>query len=414
MKMLGSRWLLPVLGIFYGVNMMDRSVLGIVGDAIKADLHLTDAQLGMVHSILLIMLIFLLIPGSVASDLFGRRRILGLAAGIWTCAMAFTGLAASFAQLICARALSSVNEGTAGAGATAWLASYFPAARRGSVLGKFQVSAPLGMCLGTVLGGVVLTLTGSWRLSFFLFVIPGILCTLLIPRLPDNQPPAEKGYFRELLRTLNLRTMLYCGIGTGFFCIIKFAYQTWLPVLILRSYDGITAITAGAMAASFLLAAAIGPIISGIVSDKMNARYPAGRVYVLIGCLGIVAASKLGLYWMVCRGSLPVLEIYGLFDGVCTMLPLPVYFTIIQDVVPERLRSGACGVMGAIIYLSGGAWGPLLVGSLSDYFGGGAEGLRMAELALLIFPVLAMCVYALDIRPYVREKAAAEKMNAVV
>ena len=54
MKKLDSRYLLPVLVLLYSMNFMDRSVLGIVGDALKADLCLSDAQLGLLHSVLLI------------------------------------------------------------------------------------------------------------------------------------------------------------------------------------------------------------------------------------------------------------------------------------------------------------------------------------------------------------------------
>ncbi|MDO5537888.1 MAG: MFS transporter [Desulfovibrionaceae bacterium] len=404
MKQLDSRWLLPVLILLYSMNFMDRSVLSIVGDALKADLSLSDGELGLLHSVLLITLIFLIIPGAALCDVLGRRRMLAIAAGLWTGAMALTGTAAGLVHLIGARALGSINEASVGAGGNAWLASWYPAEKRGRCIGIFQMSAPLGMALGTLLGGVILAWTGSWRAAFFLFIVPGLFCVLTVPRLPDRQAPAGKGYFRALPKLLKIRTLVFCGLGAGCYCIVKFAYQTWLPVLIMRSYEGISPWMAGAMAGSFLLMGAAGPVIGGSFSDWCARRGPSGRIRAIVACLGLVAASKFVLYWMTGLVPLSVLFAYGLFDGLLTMAPLPIYFTIAQDVVEDRFRAGACGLMGGIIYLTGGAWGPLLVGFFSDSFGGGAQGLRMAELVLLAFLLVSMLIFSLAAGSYARER----------
>ena len=65
MKKLDSRYLLPILILIYSMNFMDRSVLSIVGDALKADLGLSDGQLGILHSVLLISLIFFMLWGGI-------------------------------------------------------------------------------------------------------------------------------------------------------------------------------------------------------------------------------------------------------------------------------------------------------------------------------------------------------------
>lgn len=404
MKKLDSRYILPVLILLYGMNFMDRSVLGIVGDAIKADLGLNDGQLGLLHSILLIALIGLMLPCAALNDIIGRKRFISFAAAIWTAAMALTGTATSFIHLVCARALGSINEATMGSGGTAWLASNFPVEKRGKVIGLYQVSAPLGMALGMLLGGLILALTGSWRATFFLFLIPGILCVIAIPLLPDNQPPAQKGYFRALPKLLKSRTILLCSFGAGFYCISKFSYQAWLPVLLLRTYEGLAPWAAGAMVAAFLLIGVIGPIVGGAFSDVLNRRYPSGRVYAVVLSMALVAVSKFVLYYIIGVWSLPWVFAYGLFDGLVTMMPLPIYFTMVQDIVPNNLRSGAVGIFGTLTFLLGAAWGPLLVGFFSDLFGGGGAGLRMAQLVLVIFIALSAVAFACTVKSYVREK----------
>lgn len=404
MKKLDTKYILPVLILLYSMNFMDRSVLGIVGDALKADLGLSDGQLGLLHSILLIALIGLMIPCAALNDLLGRRRFISFAAAAWTAAMALTGTAASFVHLVCARALGSINEATMGAGGSAWLASNFPVEKRGKVMGLYQVSAPLGMALGMLLGGMILALTGSWRATFFLFILPGIFCVIAIPMLPDNQPKAQKGYFKSLPKLLKNRTILICAVGAGFYCITKFSYQAWLPVLLLRSYEGLAPWMAGAMVAAFLLIGVAGPILGGTFSDILNRRFSAGRVYAVVACMALVAVSKFVLYYVIGIWSLPWVFAYGLFDGLVTMMPLPIYFTMIQDIVPNHLRSGAVGIFGMLTFLLGAAWGPLLVGFFSDFFGGGGAGLRLAQLTLVIFLVLSAIAFACTVKTYVRDK----------
>jgi MFS family permease len=266
------------------------------------------------------------------------------------------------------------------------------------------MSAPLGMAMGTLLGGVLLALTGSWRVPFFIFLLPGILCVFALPCLPDNQPAVQKDYFKILPELFKRKTLIYCGIGAGFYSIAKFAYQTWLPVLILRSYEGLSPWLAGTITGSFLLVGVFGPIIGGTFSDSLNQRSKAGRIYAIVLCMTLVVSSKFLLYFLVGNISLPLLCAYGLFDGLLTMMPLPIYFTMAQDVVDDRVRSGACGVLGTLIYLSGGAWGPLLIGFLSDLLGGGAEGLRTAMMSLLGFMALSILIFFMAKNVYIKEK----------
>lgn len=401
-----SFFLLAVLIFFYGLNYMDRSVLSIVGDSLRMDLSLTDGQLGLLHSALLIMLIFLLIPGAALGDIVGRKPLLATAAGIWTGAMALVATATGFGQLLAGRCLASINEGTAGAGGVSWLANYFPAEKRGKVLGFYQMAVPLGMSLGLFLGGVILAITGSWRLSFYCFLIPGVFCVFAIPKLPDRQVISTAHYFGAFGKLLKIKTLILCGIGAGFFCICKFAYQAWYPLLLLRSYPELSPVKAGLIAGVFLLAGALGPIIGGTLSDKWNRTSPSGRCYALAVCLAAIVLVKSALYF--CTGKIGLVGLcgIGIVDGIITMTPMPIYFAICQDVAPDNLRGTATGIMGALVYLTGGAWGPLLIGFLSDYFNGGAGGLRCAELVLLVFPALAILVYLLCSIPYRKENLA--------
>ena len=400
---LPQKLLLPVLIFYYSMNFMDRSVLGIVGEAMKNDMGFSDGQLGLLHSILLITLILLIFPCSIINDLFKRRKVIGFFAGVWGLGMALTASATGFAGLVAARVLGSANEASTGAGGTAWLSSVYPAEKRGRVLGIFQMSAPLGMALGTLLGSFVLALTGNWRVGFALFVLPAFAAAIVIPRLPDRQPPSAGGFFSGLPAILKTRTILIGACATGIFSIIKYSYQAWMPILLIRSYD-LEPLYAGPLAACFLLVGAAGPVLGGIMADAWARRSPSGRVKTAAVLLFLIVLSKIALYSMMGRVSLWAICAVGIADGVILMMPISAYFSFIQDVVEPQYRSSAMGLFGTVTFLTGGAWGPLMVGILSDFFGGGAAGLLHAMEALLVFAFLSGCLYLLVIRFYVREK----------
>ena len=120
------RALLPVLFLLYALNCTDRSALGVLGGAIQADMGLSDAGMGLIHSALLISLPLLILPAAALNDIVGRRRMLSLAAALWSGATALAGGAAGFVSFGTARFLAGVNEAFTGAGASSWLAAMYP------------------------------------------------------------------------------------------------------------------------------------------------------------------------------------------------------------------------------------------------------------------------------------------------
>lgn len=73
----------------------------------------------------------------------------------------------------------------------------------------------MGMALGTLTGGAVLAVTGSWRAAFFLFAGPGIGLALLMPHLPDTQIPARRRYFVGVSAVLRSRSLVLAGLAAG-------------------------------------------------------------------------------------------------------------------------------------------------------------------------------------------------------
>lgn len=398
---------LLILIVFYALNFMDRSVMAMVSEAMRLDLGLNDMQVGLCHSLLLISLVLLIIPCSALNDIFGPKRMIALAAGLWSLGMAGTGLAVSFPSLVAPRVLAGFNDAFTGSGGAVWLSKLYPPQKSGRVLGLFYMSVPVGMALGTLLGGLVLAVFGNWRLAFLCFVVPGVLVMLAIARLPGVKPAAGEPYWTGCRKVVRSRVLLLTGFAVGSYTILKFAYQAWLPTLIMRTYDLDGGIV-GVLTSGMLLAGAIGPYLGGCLADHWQARADNGKIKAAIVCMLVMVASKVSFYLLIGTVGLPAICVFGLVDGVLTMTPLPIYFSLVQDVVPTRYRSLAIGVMGTLGFLTGGAWGPLLVGALSEAFGSGAAGLRLAMVALCAAGVLSVVFYACQLKIYLKEKAAVE------
>lgn len=414
MKPLPSSWTLPTLVVLYSLNYMDRSVLAAVTEAMRADLGLNDMQMGLIHSILLIALMLILIPCATMCDVAGRRRMLTLATSVWSVGVFLTGTAASFLQLLAARMCTSFNDGFAGSGGSSWVSVAYPPEKRGRMLGFFHMSSPLGMTLGTLFGGLVLTLFGSWRACFLAMLVPAAGLVFLLPRLPDPEKPAGlaglKPYVKGMRQMIFEPAMLVNGVAVGFFTMLLMTYQSWMPTLLIRSY-GLSAGAAGAMFAGMVLAGMAGPVLGGMLADWWKGRAEDGRPRAAAFAMLVLAVEKSFFYGTMGSFSPTLTLVFGLVDGIVTVLPIPIYFALVQDIVPARYRNLSMGVMGAICFLTGGAWGPLCAGVLSEWFGGGADGLRMAMLLLLGFAVVAAALFWKMCPVYLRRKREVEAME---
>lgn len=407
------RALLPVLFFLYALNFMDRSALGVLGGAIQADMGLSDAGMGLLHSALLISLPLLILPAAALNDIAGRRRMLSLAAALWSGAMTLAGCAAGLVSFGTARFTAGVNEAFTGAGASSWLAAMYPPSRRGKVLGLFFMCLPAGMALGTFTGSLSLGLTGSWRSCFYLLAACGLLTALLVPLLPDAQPRIRAGaYAAGIALVLRSRTLLLTGLGAAMYNIILYSYQSWTPTLLARAYGQEAGGTTGPAFAVMLLAGAIGAWAGGLLADRWQRRRRDGRVFAAMAAVLIMAFFKLLFYLCAGRVGYGPACVIGVVDGMFSILPMAVLFSIVQDVAPEEYRSLSVGVMGTISFLAGGAWGPLLTGMLSAALGEGAAGMG-AALALSALAALPACCFLYGMRAsYVAECLAAARRSS--
>ena len=147
-----KRLILALLVSAYTLNFIDRTIIATIGQAIKVDLKITDAQLGLLGGLYFALLYTLLgIPLARAAERFSRVNIITGAVVIWSGFTALCGTAASFLTLSAFRFGVGVGEAGLGPPAHSLISDYFEPKRRASALAVYSFGIPFGTMLGAVL-----------------------------------------------------------------------------------------------------------------------------------------------------------------------------------------------------------------------------------------------------------------------
>ena len=186
-------YVLGVLVIVYTVNFIDRQILSILAEDIKADLQLDDAQLGFLYgTVFAIFYAVFGIPLGRLADNWRRGRLMALGLAVWSGMTALTGLCSNYVQLSAARIGVGIGEASASPAAFSMLADYFPKHRRALAMAIYSSGVFLGMGLSLPIGGSISDAWDSaypadapfgfrgWQVAFLAVGFPGLLIALWV------------------------------------------------------------------------------------------------------------------------------------------------------------------------------------------------------------------------------------------
>jgi MFS family permease len=201
------RWYaLGVLALVYMVNFVDRQILSILANDIKADLVLTDAELGFLYGTAFAIFYALFgIPLGRLADGCNRTRLLAAGLALWSLMTALSGLARNGATLAAARVGVGIGEATANPCAYSLIADWFPPRLRATALAIYSSGLFVGSGLSLLVGGLIvqgwngawpaggpLGLAG-WQAAFIAVGAPGLLLALWVLSLREPM----RGVFEE-------------------------------------------------------------------------------------------------------------------------------------------------------------------------------------------------------------------------
>jgi len=197
-----ARLILAVLFAVSVLNFVDRQILAILAGKVKADLLISDAQLGFLYGTVFgIFYAVFGVPLGVYADRGSRRKLIAWGLALWSLMTAASGLATGFATLAIARVGVGVGEASASPAAYSLLADLFPKERRGTALGIYSLGIYVGIGLSSYLGG---TVVDAWSAAFppghepfglsgwqAAFVIAGLPGLLLVPAVLAFREPVR-------------------------------------------------------------------------------------------------------------------------------------------------------------------------------------------------------------------------------
>jgi len=386
--------ILLILSLLWLINFADRSIMTVVLEAVKADLKLTDSQAGSLAAVLTAGIAILTIPASIFGDRWARRKVILVMAVIWSAATLATAFCVNLGQMLLARFMVGAGEAGYSPVGQAWLSVTFRKETRSLILGIFFAFSQLGMVVGLILGGWLVTSTGDWRVPFYVFGVPGMILAAIVFFLPDyktiikqGEATLSKDYFKSWADIFRCKSYLLPTIGGIFFLTTTVAATVWTPALLMRAYN-MNAAQAGQSFGLVSLVLLIAPL-GGFMADRWQKRHKSGRpLFLALTCfLALVfftaAFISIGL----------TVQLFLTLLGAAMFfvaLNLPVGFTVVNDVIAPGLRSTAIGISALVMQGLGATLGTVAVGTISDHLGGGAAGLQGGLLWTL--PIFALAI----------------------
>jgi predicted MFS family arabinose efflux permease len=374
-----SLWVLALLSLAYVLNFVDRQVLAIVAGDVKAELGLSDFQLGLLLGPAFVVCFtlsgFLL---AHLADTRSRKWVLTLGLGVWSLLTAACGMAASFGQLAALRFGVGVGEAAGAPPSQSMLSDYFAPAQRARALSVFGLGIYFGTALGFAGGGVIAEWF-DWRTAFVVAGSAGIPLALLIAltvREPERSKPptAASAPFAEMMRVL-ARQRTYRRLMAAAACqaFIGFAALSWSALFLQRVF----AMSKAEAGVSFGLIAGIaggaGSLLGGALADRLSSRDP--RWYAWISAAVSLAAAPFFAAFARAESAALGLTCFGAFY-LLNNIYVPSLWTLVQTLVPARLRATSSATQLAITNVFGYGVSSMAVGALNDAlapsFGDGA------------------------------------------
>lgn len=389
--------MLAALVVVYTFNFIDRQILSILLQPIKAELGLSDTAMGFLTGFAFAIFYATLgIPIAMLADRWNRRNILALSLGLWSTMTALSGLATNFWHLALARIGVGIGEAGGSPPAYSLISDYFPPERRAMALAIYSMGLPLGILFGFLIGGWVNDWLG-WRAAFFIVGIPGLLFALVV-RFAIREPPrgacearavAAAPPLREVIRFVwSQRALRHAILGTMAVAFANYGFLTWTPAFLIRSH-GLAVSTVGTYSAL---------IIGG-----------SGAVAMLLAGWGADRLARRDVRWL---AWLPALIVLANFPGaIATLLAEPVWLTfalmtipsamgvmylgpvlaLMQNLVAPRMRAVSGAFFLFLVNLVGLGLGPQTVGIVSDALAPahGVDSLRYAIIVVAAANLLA-------------------------
>lgn len=359
------------------IDYVDRIALAVILPTIGDEFNLDRGQQGLLVSVFFLSYAACQIPGGMLADRFGAKRVTCWALLAWSLFTALTGLAWSFTALLLVRFAFGAAEGIFPSASMKALVERTSVGERMGAQGLIMSSNALASVAAPLAVPPLAAVVG-WRWAFVLAAGVGALVYVAVrlwlpaPRDAEGAAPAARGVpLREVLRIGVLWRFSLMLFG---YSALMWGLSTWIPSY-LNTERGLSLTSAGVLVAVPSLAAALGTLLGGRLSDRFEGHHrkvilPAMSVAAPALCLMALSPSLTGA---IACGTIAVLA-----ASLCYM---PIFAVPLRSLTPELV-----GVGSAIIVFGGqvaGMVAPPVLGVIAD-----AVSFEAAFAVLAIGPVI--------------------------
>ena len=411
------------------VAFIDRQVVAIVVDPMKADLGVGDAQIGWLYGVFAIFYAIAALPIAWLADRKSRKAIIAIGIFFWSLMTMACGLSRSFWHVLLARIGVGVGEATLSPATTSLIGDLFPRQQVPLAMSVFQIGPIAGSGIAFIIGGYVLGLVqeasplvlpffgalAPWQQTFFYLGAPGLLMALLFALLRE---PVRRGglaagvgerglgeiarFYRQHFSTLALHHLGFLSL-----VLAGYAFVFWTVSFFVRVHGYEASEASVIFGWIFLVAGPLGPIVVAMLARRLSdaGRRDANILAGMAGGFGAIvtiliiqfAPSALWAFVLYAPAMMLINSPFGIAAGA-----LPV-------ITPPHLRAQVAAVYLFVSAL-GMLLGPPITGAFNEWVFPEAEGVRYSLVTVSsVFGVIGLILLQLARKPYAASLAAADR-----
>jgi MFS family permease len=411
-----KRYVLFTLTALLTTHYTDRHILSIALQSIKADLKLSDTQLGFLTGIAFALFYATLgIPIARLADKGNRVTISSVAIALWGATVMSCGLVTNFIQLALARVGASVGEAGCMPPSYSLLGDYFSGPGNTRAMSAYIMGGVMSALLAFSVGGWLVDVYG-WRTTFFFTGIPGLVLAVIL-KLTVTEPRGRPAYLNAVTERPSAKDVLvtmwrqksnrYLVVAVSLFYMIGWGFPVWMPALLARNYHMGSSEIGIWVGMVIGVVGAAGITTGGYVFDRflLNKEHIQAYVMAVVHLATIPLAALFALasnkYVSLAAMTAFVFIFNSTQGGV---------FALLQRLVKPNMRATALSLVMLLANLVGLGFGPQLIGILSDAWAGsyGARSLGMAMAAALLVLLPAAYFFVALARTVRKDLAAVE------
>lgn len=384
-------WVVIALTSIYTLSFVDRQILGLLVPSIKRDLGVSDTQIGLLQGLAFSLFYTLMgLPIGRIADRWNRRNLIVGGIVVWSFFTTLSSVAKSFALLFSTRIGVGVGEASLSPAGYSMMSDYFPKQKLGAAISVFYMGVFIGSSLAMLVGGTtvdmlartpfltvpVLGTMASWRLTFVIVGLPGVLFALLAATIREpkrrNLLASADGRARQLsfgegMAEIRMRWQSVTGISLGMVCqgMVTYGLLAWIPTFFQRVHHWSPGQSGRALAAILLTFGCAGMYAGGRLSDHWQKQGTAeGPLRVaVISAIGTLLLMPVALLLPRPEWTLAILAPALFFDA----LAMGTAAAALQYIFPNQVRGQVSALYLFVLNLGGGSLGPLLPGVFNDY-----------------------------------------------